>query len=191
MKDFESNKRTIHKDVLPAKERIQSYKRHLLIKDEESEEEQIEEVIQPAQQIQQTFISSEEEDLLLNSDSNLDEKEDQKDETIAEIQMQEPEPINVPAKKKKKRKGKKKKKRVYTASMIPDLKPYTNDEYTTLDDEEKLEYMEKLWLENRQKELVENRLENEIIDMKKKWAFEKMSMKQRTDFKIGTKTIGN
>jgi hypothetical protein len=58
--------------------------------------------------------------------------------------------MNVPAKKKKKKRGKKKKKKkVYTASMIPDLKPFTNDEYTTLDDEEKLEYMEELWLKNR------------------------------------------
>lgn len=51
--------------------------------------------------------------------------------------------MDIPAKKKKKKRGKKKKKKkVYTASMIPDLKPYINDEYTTLDDEEKLEYME-------------------------------------------------
>ena len=75
--------------------------------------------------------------------------------------------------------------------MIPDLKPYAADDYNTLDDEEKLEFMEKMWLENRQKELVDHRLDNEIIDMKKNWAFEKMRMRQKTDFKIGTKTIGN
>ncbi len=55
----------------------------------------------------------------------------------------------VPVKKKKKRRGKKKKKRVYTVSMIPDLKNYTQDEYILSEDYETMDYMEKLWLKNR------------------------------------------
>lgn len=60
-------------------------------------------------------------------------------------QQQQPAPV----KKKKKRGKKKKKKRVYTACMIPDLKPYTQDEYDTLNDEEKYKFMEELWYQNR------------------------------------------
>lgn len=64
--------------------------------------------------------------------------------------MVEPIKVASPKKKKKRRGKKKKKKKAYTPFiMLPDHKQYTNDEYTTLDDEEKLEYMEKLWLSKR------------------------------------------
>ena len=54
-----------------------------------------------------------------------------------------------PKKKKKRKLKKKKKKRVYTACMIPDQKPWAVDDYEIEDDEEKLEYMEQLWVQNR------------------------------------------
>ena len=57
--------------------------------------------------------------------------------------------VASPKKKKKRRLKKKKKKKVYTACMIPDQKPYDHDNYEIEDDEEKLEYMEQLWLNNR------------------------------------------
>jgi hypothetical protein len=65
-----------------------SYKRHLLIKDEEDESEEEEIIVKPAPGITATFISDSEEDLLLNSDSNAEDKDDMKDETLAEIQME-------------------------------------------------------------------------------------------------------
>ena len=50
--------------------------------------------------------------------------------------------------------------------------------------------MEKLWVQNRQKELIDQKLEKEIIDLKKNWAFEKMQFKQRSDQKFFTKKLG-
>lgn len=39
--------------------------------------------------------------------------------------------------------------------MIPDQKPFIQDEYTTPEDLETMEYMENLWRKNREKELDE------------------------------------
>jgi hypothetical protein len=62
--------------------------------------------------------------------------------------------------------------------MIPDLKPFTSDTYSQPSSSDaEMQYMEQLWLANREKEFIEKRFEQEIIDQKKQMCFEKMKMK--------------
>ena len=106
--------------------------------------------------VQPLISDDEEEDIQLLSSSG-DDQELEKLEEGQVLEENKPELLEnegkildaSPKKKKKRKLKKKKKKKVYTANMVPDQKPYDHDEYEIEDDEEKLEYMEQLWLKNR------------------------------------------